>query len=429
MGFEKTCECCGKKFVTKRYPTKYCSQQCYFKVRRTKKNERKMQLIQQYDSSIGVVCQDGKLLYPKVCEHCGKEFMAPRPNGRFCCTKCHDAHDRKAHQEYKDVVTSEERRNILKGKFLPLKKYCAHCGKEFTAYKQTTMFCSSACARKYRIRQDIVDHATKVTAQSVELERSRVAHKWADKEVLTVRDAAEYLGVSRKSVYRWAALGIIKPIMLPGAFLISKASLTKMFEDGISFRTTRKSKAKELPEFQGTPVYQHNDKYITITEASELYGVPLNVMQHWLRKSNLEFERFRNIRFYNREAVDALVNKRREAAHPEISEWYTVEDVIVEFGMTRKQVYNFTGSHKSLPKKKESGITYYSKKHVDNLLHHKVSSSDYYTAVEVVDKYGIDLRRLYKLAKRIGFDSYSTSGRIWYKKSDVDAYFQSGKIV
>ena len=110
MGFEKTCECCVKKFVTKRYPMKYCSQQCYFKVRRTKKNERKMQLIQQYDSSIGVVCQDGKQLYPKVCEHCGKEF---------------------------------------------------------TAYKQTTMFCSSACARKYRIRQDIVDHATKVTAQSV----------------------------------------------------------------------------------------------------------------------------------------------------------------------------------------------------------------------------------------------------------------------
>ena len=107
-----------------------------------------MELIQQYDSAFPVVCQDGILRYPKVCDHCGKEFMAPRPNGRFCCTKCHDAHDRKNRQEYKDVVTSEERRNILKGKFLPLKKYCTHCGKEFTAYKQTTMFCSSACARK-----------------------------------------------------------------------------------------------------------------------------------------------------------------------------------------------------------------------------------------------------------------------------------------
>ena len=148
MGFEKTCECCGKKYVTKRYPTKYCSVQCYNKVRRTRRNERKMELIQQYDSAFPVVCQDGILRYPKVCDHCGKEFMAPRPNGRFCCTKCHDAHDRRNRQEYKDVVTSEERRNILKGKFLPLKKYCTHCGKEFTAYKQTTMFCSSACARK-----------------------------------------------------------------------------------------------------------------------------------------------------------------------------------------------------------------------------------------------------------------------------------------
>ena len=175
-----------------------------------------MELIQQYDSAFPVVCQDGILRYPKVCDHCGKEFMAPRPNGRFCCTKCHDAHDRKSRQEYKDVVTSEERRNILKGKFLPLKKYCTHCGKEFTAYKQTTMFCSSAWAKKYRIHQELTYRATKVTAQSVEQERSRVMYKWADKEVLTASAAAEYLGVSRKSIYRWAAQGILKPVTLPG---------------------------------------------------------------------------------------------------------------------------------------------------------------------------------------------------------------------
>ena len=427
MGFEKTCECCGKKFVTKRYPTKYCSQQCYFKVRRTRKNERKMKLMLQYDSAFPVVCQDGILRYPKVCDHCGKEFMAPRPNGRFCCTKCHDAHDRKARQEYKDVVTSEERRNILKGKFLPLKKYCTHCGKEFTAFKQTTMFCSSACAKKYRIHQDITYRATKVTAQSVQQERSRVTYKWADKEVLTASAAAEYLGVSRKSIYRWAAQGILKTVTLPGEFLISKESIKKMFEDGVSFRQTRRAAEPVLPEFQGTPVYQHNNEYITITEASELYEVPLNVMQHWLRRSDLEFERFRNIRFYKREEVDALVKKRKRNSHPEITAWYSVDEIMIEFGLTRKQVYNFTGTHKSLPKKKENGITYYSKKHVDNLLRPKVDMHDFYTPIEVVDKYGIDLRRLYKVAKRMGFESYTSSGKIWYKKLDVDAFFQTVK--
>ena len=425
MGFEKKCECCGKKFETKRYPTKYCSQACYRKMQRTAVNKRKMKLMKQYDSSLDVICDDGTLRFRKVCDHCGKEFMAPRPNGRFCCTKCHDAHDRKMKQEYKDVVVSEERHKILKGKFLPLKKFCVHCGKEFTAYKQTTMFCSSACAKKYRIRQNIEDRATKVTSQSVELEHSRVTYKWADKEVLTAREAAEYLGVSRKSIYRWTSQGILKPIMLPGEFLISKESIKKMFDEGVSYRQPRKSAPKEVPEFQGTPVYQHNNEYITITEAAELYDVPLNVMQHWLRKSDLEFERFRNIRFYNREAVDKLVKKRQKAAHPEITEWYTVDDISLEFAMTRKQVYNFTGTHKSLPKRKEAGITYYSKKHVDSILKPKVDPDDYYTAAEVSEKYGIELRRLYKIAKRIGFSCYTTSGKIWYKKSDVDAFFST----
>jgi excisionase family DNA binding protein len=289
------------------------------------------------------------------------------------------------------------------------------------------MFCSSACAKKYRIRQNIEDRATKVTSQSVELEHSRVTYKWADKKVLTAREAAEYLGVSRKSIYRWTNQGILKPIMLPGEFLISKESIKKMFDEGVSYRQPRKS-TKELPEFQGTPVYQHSNEYITITEASELYGVPLSVMQHWLRKSDLEFERFRNIRFYNREAVDKLVKKRQKAAHPEITEWYTVDEICLEFAMTRKQVYNFTGTHKSLPKRKDSGITYYSKKHVDGILKPKVDPDDYYTAAEVSEKYGIELRRLYKIAKRIGFSSYTTSGKIWYKKDDVDTFFSTGFV-
>ena len=428
MGFEKTCECCGKKFETKRYPTKYCSQQCYFKVKRTKKNERKMQLMQQYDSAFQVVCQDGILRYPKVCDHCGKEFMAPRPNGRFCCTKCHDAHKRDARQEYKDVVTSEERRNILKGKFLPFKKFCTHCGKEFVAYKQTTMFCSSACAKKYRITQEIKDRATKVTSCSLEEERSRVEYKWADKEVFRVHEAADYLGVSRKTIYRYIDQGYLKPVLMPRAILISKESLQQMFKDVVRFRNSTPSPIKEvkLPKLQALPVLQHNDEYITIPQASELYEVPLNVMQHWLRRSDLPFERFRNIRFYKRDAVDELVHKRKRNMHPEIAEWYSVDDITVEYGITRKQVYTFTGSHK-LPKKKENGITYYSKKHVDNLLRPKVDMHDFYTPIEVVDKYGIDLRRLYKVAKRMGFESYTSSGKIWYKKSDVDAFFQTVK--
>lgn len=427
MSFEKTCEWCGKQFQTKRYPTKFCSQSCYFKNRAAAKNQRKIQLIKQYDSSLDVVCEGSRMFYRKICDHCGKEFLAPRSNGRFCCTKCHDSHKRKKQAEYKHIVTSEERHNILKGKFLPLKKFCAYCGVQFTAYKQTTMFCCSACARKYRIRQDMAEHATKVTNESLERENLRLINMFANKDVLRVSEAAEFLSVSRESIYRYISKGIISPVVLPGITLISKDSLTDLFKEGTRFReaSSRAKKQHKIPELKSSPVFLHTDEFISITEASEVYEIPLNVMQHWLRRSELSFERFRNIRFYRREDVDSLVRKRQRDSHPEITDWYTVDEIICEFGMSRKQVYNFTGTHRNIPKKKESGITYYSKKHIDNLLKHKVDPEEYYTASEVSERYGIEISRLYKIAKRMRFTSYHTSGRIWYKKTDVDVFFHT----
>ena len=204
MGFEKTCECCGKTFVTKRYPTKYCSQSCYRKMQRTAVNLRKMQFMKQYDSSLEVTCDDGKL--------------------RF-------------------------------------RKFCAHCGKEFTGYKQTTMFCSSACAKRYRIGQEMTDRATKVTSRSVELELSRVTHRWADKDVFRVGEAAEYLGVNPKSIYRYVWKGYIKPIVLQRTILISKESLSEIFKEGAQFRNHTTRKSRELPEFKGTKGWNNSCLY------------------------------------------------------------------------------------------------------------------------------------------------------------------------
>ena len=150
----------------------------------------------------------------------------------------------------------------------------------------------------------------------------------------------------------------------------------------------------------------------------------MNIAQNCLRRSELPYEKFRNVRIYKRDDVDLFLRKRERDKHPEIWEWYTVEDVMVEYEMTRKQVYNLMGVNPKLPRKKEGMKTYYSKKHVDTLLKPSEDLSLYYTAFEVVEKYHIELRRLYKVEKRIGFRSYSSSRRIWYFKEDVDVFFQ-----
>ena len=425
MCFVKICQQCGKEFTTKRYPTQFCSPRCYNQHKRTERNKRKLQLIKQYDSHIDVVMEDGKLRYIKQCDHCGKEFKAPRPTGRFCCTKCHDDHDRKKKQEYNEVLTSEERHKILKGKFLPLKKFCVHCGSEFTAYKQTTMFCSSACAKKYRIRQSLEERATKVTAESRRQDAQRKESAFAAKDIMRVKDVCEYLSLSRTTIYRYIEQGILKPLVLPGTQLFRKDTLDQLFKDGVRFRESASRLPKTSASTERPQSFVHMDEYISISEAAKVYGLPLNVTQNYLRRSELPFERFRNVRLYKREEVDRLLRKRERDQHHEIEEWYTVEDIMTEYEMTRKQVYNLMGVNPKLPRRKEGLKTFYSKRHVDKLLKPSEDLSLYYTPSEVMDKYHIEIRRLYKVAKRLAFKTYSASGRIWYLKEDVDAFFES----
>ena len=64
---------------------------------------------------------------------------------------------------------------------------------------------------------------------------------------------------------------------------------------------------------------------------------PLNVTLDYLRRSNLPFERFRNARLYIREDVDSLRRKRERGRHPQIEEWYTVDEIMIEYEITRKQ--------------------------------------------------------------------------------------------
>jgi ribosomal protein L33 len=48
-----------------------------------------MQLMKQYDSSLEVTCDDGKLRFRKFCAHCGKEFtMAVREGNTLFCRDC-----------------------------------------------------------------------------------------------------------------------------------------------------------------------------------------------------------------------------------------------------------------------------------------------------------------------------------------------------
>lgn len=85
------------------------------------------------------------------------------------------------------------------------RKICQHCGKEFIAYTSTTAYCSHRCsglADKLRRRNDRL----KSTTQEVrELQRQALL----DKNFLTLTDAARLMQISRTTLYRIIELNSI----------------------------------------------------------------------------------------------------------------------------------------------------------------------------------------------------------------------------
>ena len=285
-------------------------------------------------------------------------------------------------------------------------KVCVCCGKEFIAQRVTTMFCSNACARKYRAKQKLEEKHKRITAETVRQNIAIRDMNSPDSEYIMAADAARFLGLSKRTMIRYIQQGIVKAKKLPKMTLIEKKHLREILESDVSYRVLTKVKI-DIPKDDSTPIF--GGEYMTITEAAATYDIPLNVMQHYLRRSDLQFVKYRNTRFYKKKDVDILIKKRIKDRHPEIKEWYTVEDILSTFSITFHYLTSFL--HRvSIPKRKDGGKTYYSKEHIDNEFNYLLEIDKYYTTEELAVKYGAGKRKISKFVQRHNLPKITREG-------------------
>ena len=96
---------------------------------------------------------------------------------------------------------------------IKIQRICQHCGKEFIAKTTVTKYCSHTCAsRAYKARK----RTEKVKKSNKET--SRVKTQTIDslnaKEILSVKEAAVLLGVSVHTTYRLINKGTLKAVNL-----------------------------------------------------------------------------------------------------------------------------------------------------------------------------------------------------------------------
>lgn len=424
MSFKKVCKVCGRQFHSAKYTSRYCSENCYVKAKNWAKETRYNLELQGNKKTLN------ELLYNKVCPQCGLHFTSKKTNAIYCSQSCG--------KKYRAALRSEnERQNGRQNSFdksvdflavsrrIKVAKICPCCGREFAAEKSTTMFCSGNCARKYRRRQDAAERIEKVTAEQIKLNIDVKESLTPDSQFLRASDAAKYLGVSKRTVLRYIDQGIIKAKRLPRVTLIERTELREVLESDVSLHVKTKAKIEVPPKDDSNPIF--NGEHITIPEASKLYDVPLNVMQNYLRRSDLKFTMYRNTRFYDKKEVDRYVKKRLRDRRPDIKEWYSVNDILTKFNITsitlNNQLYKA-----SVPKRKDGGYTYYSKSHIDEMFGYLLESDKYYTTEQLSEMYQLDKRRISKIVQRYSLPKITRSGRILIEKVPFDEFMKLNKM-
>ena len=424
MSFKKVCKVCGRQFHSAKYTSRYCSENCYVKAKNWAKETRYNLELQGNKKTLN------ELLYNKVCPKCGLHFTSKKTNAIYCSQSCG--------KKYRAALRSEnERQNGRQNSFdksvdflavsrrIKVAKICPCCGREFAAEKSTTMFCSGNCARKYRRRQEAAERREKVTAEQIKHNIDVKESFTPDSQFLRASDAAKYLGVSTRTVLRYIDQGIIKAKRLPRVTLIERTVLREVLESDVSLHVKTKAKIEVPPKDDSNPIF--NGEHITIPEASKLYDVPLNVMQNYLRRSNLKFTMYRNTRFYDKKEVDRYVKKRLRDRRPDIKEWYSVNDILTKFNITsitlNNQLYKA-----SVPKRKDGGYTYYSKSHIDEMFGYLLESDKYYTTEQLSEMYQLDKRRISKIVQRYSLPKITRSGRILIEKVPFDEFMKLNKM-
>ena len=296
---------------------------------------------------------------------------------------------------------------------LKIKRICAWCGKEFIAQKTTTACCSKQCANalyKKRKRDDAIKANNQIVEKKIE---EKPIERIKNKPFLTITEAAIYLGVTRPTVYGYIKRGELKVIRLGFKYLLKKEDIDELFNHPTEFHILTKEK---------TPI----TAFYTTAEVKEKF----NVAESWVfaiaKKNNIPRTFNRGKTYWSKKHIDAYFAKK--APNPDITEWYSTQEIQEKFGMTLAAVYCFV-SKNAIPKKKEGIMVYYSKKHVD-IAKGLIAPEEpkYYTIAEAMERFNLTRDQLYHYVKYHNIPRIKVGKYTKILRAELDKFFEPPKI-
>ncbi len=319
-------------------------------------------------------------------------------------------------------------------------KVCTYCNSHFVAKKLSTQFCSHRCsslAYKQKKRE------SRVTIAKIEVKNSnkppilhqKNSHHFKPndkidptlymKEYLSLRDTAKLLAIGKSTIHRYCTSGKLKCIKMNRKIFIRRSDIEELFNAAPRYEVTPRNREssgvvetqmEERQEQTATPITD----YISAREAAELFGVTKDAIHSRARTNKVPSVMFQKSKLYSRSHLEELY--KRDQTHDALTQWYSVDEIVEHYKMSRSQVYGFVSDHK-VPKKSDGGKTIYSKTHVDELLKSRIgdtSIESWYTVEELYERYGLKPSYIANFVYTNKIPKRRINGRGEYSKADFD---------
>lgn len=293
---------------------------------------------------------------------------------------------------------------------IKIERICEWCGNRFMAQTTVTRFCSKRCSEhsyKERMRQKKMDLSNQETIQYNPDRKSR------EKDFLTPTETAQYLGVGRTYIYDCINRGKIKVTRIGRKTLISKADIQAMFD----FLSPKESESVEAAEKKAKSI----SDFYTRAEIREKFGVKDSWIYKVVAENNVPKTILRGKAYFSKSHIDRLFSARKE--NPEITEWYSVEDIQEKYGMTLSAIYTLV-SKIGIPKRKEGPKVYYSKYHFDVAKGAKSAEDvEFISVADAMEKYSLTRDQLYHYVKTYKITKLRCGKYVKLNAKELEALF------
>ena len=293
---------------------------------------------------------------------------------------------------------------------IKIERICEWCGNRFMAQTTVTRFCSKRCSEhsyKERMRQK------KMALSNMETSQCNLDRKSKDKDFLTPTETAQYLGVGRTYIYDCINGGKIKVTRIGRKTLISKADIQSMFD----FLSPKESEPVEVTEKKGKSI----SEVYTRAEIREKFGGKDSWIYKVVAENNVPKTIIRGKAYFSKSHIDRLFSSRKE--NPEITEWYSVEEIHEKYGMTLSAIYTLV-SKIGIPKRKEGPKVYYSKYHFDVAKGAKSAEDvEFISVPEAMGKYSLTRDQLYHYVKTYKITKLRCGKYVKLNAKELEALF------